>query len=347
MHVRPEFGNTIEKIKTDGFNPIKVDMDLRGDRDVDMAHATASVTSGVADALSAAKPDILVLLGDRYEILAAAQAALCLKIPVAHIHGGELTEGNIDESMRHAITKMAHVHFVAADAFKQRVMQLGENPAHVHTVGAVGLEHQFRTDVPSKLDLEKSIGMTLRDMSLMVTYHPVTLDNTDPAAKARDLCAALDQFPQASIILTGSNADAGGQRMMDVYKDYAKKHASRVIFVTTLGPANYLSALQNVSAVIGNSSSGLIEAPSAGVPTVNIGDRQKGRLQPPSAISCADDTASIAAAIAKALSAESKTLAAKRQNPYFVSQRPSEKIAAILKSVDLKNLTRKPFFDHA
>jgi len=346
MHLLPAFGHTVDAIRKDGFDvAAEVSMDLRGDTAADMARATASVLSGMVDALENLKPDIVVVLGDRFEILATAEACLCLRIPLAHIHGGEQTEGNIDESIRHAITKMAQLHFVAADEFKKRVLQLGENPANVHMVGAVGLEALFAGALPSREALESYLGLTFKDPTFIVTYHPVTLDDADPADQAKALCAALDQFPDANIILTGANADAGGQRMNAVYQDYANKHAARVIYRTSLGHTNYLAALSHVNVVIGNSSSGLIEAPSAGVPTVNIGDRQKGRLLPKSVINCAEDAAGIANAIKQALTPDAQGRAALKDNPYFASEHPSHAIAVVLKTVNLDHMVRKPFFD--
>ncbi|HEY8962921.1 MAG TPA: UDP-N-acetylglucosamine 2-epimerase [Alphaproteobacteria bacterium] len=345
-HLMTGFGHTIDLIKADGFDiAAEVPMDLQGDTDVDMAHAMASVLSGMTNALAKLRPEIVVVLGDRFESLALAQACLCLKIPLAHIHGGELTQGNIDESIRHAITKMAQIHFVAAHPFKQRVLQLGENPHNVHVVGAVGLEAFFTENFPTREALEKDLGITFNDTSFMATYHPVTLDKGDPTDKARDFCAALDQFPEATIIISGANADAGGQRMNKIYEDYAAMHPGRVVFRKSLGHLNYLGVLKTVTAVVGNSSSGLLEAPSAGVPTVNIGDRQKGRLSPMSVIHCADDTASIVGAMRQALSSEARAKAAKKENPYFASEHPSRAIADILKSVNLDGIIRKPFYD--
>lgn len=346
MHMLPQFGNTIEAIRNDGFDiAAEVPMDLRGDGSADMARATASVLAGMTDALEKLQPDMALVLGDRFEILATAQACLCLKIPLGHIHGGEQTQGNIDESIRHAITKMAHLHFVAAPEFHKRVIQLGENPDHVHLVGAVGLESFFAEKLPSRAALEQALNFKFGAPCFMVTYHPVTLDDNDPALQAQALCTALDRFPNASIILTGANADAGGQRMNDVYEEYAAKNPGRVLYRTSLGHLNYLAMLKEVTVVIGNSSSGLIEAPSAGVPTVNIGDRQKGRLMPPSVINCPADSDSIAAAIARALSSEAQAQVKKCDNPYFSSKRPSLRIAELIKSVKLDGMIRKPFFD--
>lgn len=257
---------------------------------------------GFADAMDRLKPDIMVVLGDRYEIMAAVQAALVAKIPVAHIHGGETTEGAIDESIRHAITKMSHLHFVAAEPYRTRVIQLGEHPDTVYNVGALGIENIKRLQLLNKVQLEQSMNFELGDSCFLVTYHPATLGATTPQVAMQALLDALDFFPGAKIIFTKPNSDTDGRILGRMIDEYALLNKGRVAVFTSMGQVRYLSALQLVDAVIGNSSSGIIEAPACNIPTVNIGDRQSGRLKADSIIDCQETTESIVTAISKAIS---------------------------------------------
>lgn len=303
MHLSPEFGLTYRTIEEDGFIiDAKVEMLLSSDTPVGIAKSIGLGVIGFADALDRLKPDVMVVLGDRYEILATTQAALVGRIPVAHIHGGETTEGAIDESIRHAITKMSHLHFVAAEPYRTRVIQLGEHPDTVFNVGALGIENIKRLQLLDRSQLEQSIDFELGTSCFLVTYHPATLGAVEPAAAMQALLDALDLFPDAKIIFTKPNSDTDGRFLIQMIDEYALLNKDRVAVFTSMGQVRYLSALQLVDAVIGNSSSGIIEAPACNIPTVNIGDRQSGRLKAASIIDCQETTESIVKAISKALS---------------------------------------------
>jgi GDP/UDP-N,N'-diacetylbacillosamine 2-epimerase (hydrolysing) len=303
MHLSPEFGLTYRSIVEDGFIiDAQVEMLLSSDTPVGIAKSIGLGIIGFADTLERLKPDVIVVLGDRYEILAAAQAALVARIPVAHIHGGETTEGAIDESIRHAITKMSHLHFVAADPYRKRVIQLGESPDAVFNVGALGIENFKRLQLLTKSELEQNINFELGYPCFLITYHPATLGSIAPQAAMQELLDALDHFSSARIIFTKPNSDTDGRILSLMIDEYAHCNNERVVVFTTMGQLRYLSALQAVDVVIGNSSSGIIEAPACFTPTVNIGDRQSGRLKADSIVDCSETTESIVAAINKALS---------------------------------------------
>ncbi len=297
-HLEPVFGNTVDIIERDGFTiDRKIPLGITGDAPADTAKAMARALSGVAEALSERKPDLLVLLGDRYETLAAAAAALLTGVPIAHIHGGELTEGAIDDSMRHAITKMAHFHFTAAEPYRMRVIQMGEDPKRVFNVGAVGLDNIVRLDLLGRMELSEALGFDLSDPYFLVTYHPETLGDLSPGRAVGELIKALDAFPGFKLIITGVNADPGHSEVAERLNAHANAEGDRVLLRQSLGQRNYLSAMKHCAAVVGNSSSGIIEAPAFPVPTVNIGDRQKGRIRSQSVIDCAPEKHSIRRAL--------------------------------------------------
>lgn len=345
-HLCDAWGHTVDVIERDGF-PIdaRVDMQLSSDTGVAVAKSTGLAVIGLADAYARLSPDIIVLLGDRYEELAAAQVALLMKIPVAHIHGGETSEGAMDESIRHAVTKLSHLHFVAARAYRDRVLQLGENPAAVFDFGAPGLDHLTRTPLPTRDELSAFIGLDLQAPVFAVTYHPVTLDERDPGLAAGALIDALVRFPTANVVFTGVNADPGNAAIGRVIREFAAAHPERVRYFDSLGQQRYLGLLQAADVVIGNSSSGLIEAPALRVPTVNIGDRQKGRLKAQSVIDCADDAASIAQAIERALSSPFRSRLPADVSLYGKGS-AAPQIKDVLKRCDLSKLLMKKFFDH-
>jgi GDP/UDP-N,N'-diacetylbacillosamine 2-epimerase (hydrolysing) len=345
MHLSPEFGLTYRKIEEDGFTiNEKVEMLLSSDTPVGIAKSIGLGVIGFADAFDRLKPDILVVLGDRYETFAAAQVAMTAKIPIAHIHGGETTVGAMDEAMRHAITKMAHFHFTAAEPYRQRVIQLGEIPDRVLNYGAPGLDNLRITNLLEKDDFEKSIDFQLGALSFLVTYHPVTLNVEGPEKPFQELLRALDHFSEAKIIFTKANADASGRIINQSIDDYAKRNAARVKVFTSMGPLLYWSAMKSVELVLGNSSSGLIEAPVLKKPAVNIGERQRGRLRADSVIDCEEKEQAIVSAIEKGLSPGFKSILENVVSPYGHGN-ASLKIKEYLKKVPLQNVLMKQFYD--
>ena len=342
-HLEPEFGETWREITADGFAiDAKVDMHLDSDAPVAVAKSMALGLAGCADALDQLKPDLLVVLGDRYEALAVAEAALLLRIPIAHIHGGEATEGAIDEQIRHAITKMAHLHFAAAEPYRERILQMGEAPERVFTAGAPGLDHIGNIKLLGRSDLERKLGFRFGERNLLVTYHPATLDRASPVISFRRLLDALDHLPEVNVVITKSNADVGGRAINAAIDTYAGERRERVLAVSSLGQQRYLSVIAQVDAVVGNSSSGIIEAPAMGKPTVNIGPRQQGRVRAPSVIDCADSTDAILAAIGCALSPSAQEIAARRESPYGRGG-ASKRIKDVLATVELDFLLAKRF----
>ncbi len=346
-HLSERFGMTVTLIETDGFTiDARVSLPLDGDSPLDMARAMAAGVAGIAEAIERLTPDIVVLLGDRFEILAAAQAAFITRRILGHIHGGEATEGALDDGFRHAITKLAHLHFVSAEPYRRRVVQMGENPERVWIVGAPGLDAIAETKFLDRDSLDKSLRFELGPRFLLVTYHPVTLDENAGAAELEALLAALDAMADAKILITGHNADAGHGRISALLDAFAAERPERVFLAASLGQQRYLSAMKFCAAVVGNSSSGLIEAPALGVPTVNVGDRQKGRLRGESVIDCTGTPAAIADALNRAVSSTFQACARTAVSPYG-NPGASARMARILKGVPLAGLARKPFFDLA
>lgn len=345
MHLSPEFGLTYQAIEADGFAiDAKVEMLLSSDTAVGIAKSMGLGLIGFADALDRLRPDLLVVLGDRFEILAASQAALVANIPIAHISGGEITEGAIDDSIRHAISKLSNFHFVAAESYRKRVIQMGESPERVVNCGDPGLDNFERLKLLSKKELEESLRFQLLTPTFLVTYHPATLGHVAPEKGMEELIQALDRFPQAKVILTKPNADAGGRILSRMVDAYATANPERVLAVTSLGQLRYLSAMQHCDAIVGNSSSGIVEAPAIKKPTVNIGNRQKGRLMAESIINCREDADEIAQAIALALSDEFKSKLAKTESLYGNCD-ASAQIKRYLKEVSLGNSSAKHFYD--
>jgi GDP/UDP-N,N'-diacetylbacillosamine 2-epimerase (hydrolysing) len=341
-HLSERHGRTVTEIEGDGL-PIAgfVDMELGGDRPAELTCAMGRALIGFADVLSRLQPDVMVLLGDRYEALAAAEAAMLARIPIAHIHGGEASEGQIDEAIRHALTKMAHYHFVAADPYRARVIQMGEQPDRVFNVGAPGLDGIINTQGMSFAEAMASVGFHPKQPLFLVTYHPVTLQER-AADDARELLEALDGFPDASVVFTGTNADTDGDEIAHLIDAYVERHSDRCMQISSFGHARYVSVLRGADVVIGNSSSGIIEAPAVGTPTVNIGVRQQGRLRAPSVIDCGVGSTSIAAAIDKALSAEFQQLSEGCETPYGKGG-ASSTIARHLETLPLENVLMKKF----
>lgn len=342
MHLSPEFGSTYQVIEADGFTiDAKVEMLLSSDTAVGIAKSMGLGVIGMADALERLRPDILVVLGDRFEILAAVQAALVARIPVAHIAGGDTTEGAFDEAIRHSITKMSHLHFVTNEDAARRVRQLGENPDYIFNVGSPGLDNIARLKLLDRQALEKSLDFSFRGKNLLVTFHPVTLETQPAEIQFRELLAALDGSGQnVGIIFTKPNADTDGRVIAQLMDEFVATHPNARAYVS-LGQLRYLSAMSQVDAVVGNSSSGLYEAPSFCKPTVNIGDRQKGRLQAASVINCAPTHDEIEKAIVRALAMDCSGAI----NPYGDGN-SSARIKEELKTVtEPAALLKKHFFD--
>lgn len=347
MHLSPRFGMTIHQIEADGFVPdARVEMLLSSESAVGIAKSMGLGTIGFAEALDRLHPDILVVLGDRFEIFAAAQAAMLARVPIAHIHGGELTEGLVDEAIRHSLTKMSHLHFVATDEYRNRVIQLGESPQRVWTVGACGIDAIRRMRLLNRDELSVAIGFDVTSPYFVVTYHPVTLADDQAACGAGALFAALESFPEHKVVVTGVNADTGHGAVSREIEAFAAAHPGRVFSSVSLGQLRYLSALAHADAVIGNSSSGLIEAPALKVPTVNVGDRQRGRVRAASVIDVGDDQQEIVAGIARALTPGFRAAIRDAECP-FGDGHSAEKIVKVLAEWPLQGLLIKQFHDLA
>lgn len=343
MHLSPEFGETYRQIEKDGFKiDEKIEILLSSDSAVGTAKSMGLGVLGFADALSRLAPDVLIILGDRFEALAAAQTAMILRIPVVHLHGGEITEGAYDDAIRHAITKLSYLHATSTEESRQRVIQLGESPDRVFNVGAIGLDHLSRSYFMSVEELAESLNFPLRQPYVVVTYHPVTLADEDPVASFTALLEALDVYPEVQVILTYPNADDGGRRIIPLLKDYAAKQSQRVLAIPSLGQVRYLSAIKHAAAVVGNSSSGIIEVPSLDVPTVNIGMRQKGRLAAKSVLDCQANISAICHALDVALTRSYKNGDEQIDNPYGQGS-ASKQIISMIKN--LKFASVKSFYD--
>lgn len=342
MHLSPEFGLTYKIIEENGFAiNEKVEMLLSSDTPMGIAKSIGLGTIGFADSLVRLKPDLLVILGDRFEMLAAAQAALVERIPLAHIGGGDTTEGAFDEAIRHSITKMAHLHFVTNEPAARRVRQMGENPAYIFNVGSLGLDYIRRARLYDRHVLENELRFKFRTKNILVTYHPVTLEGMPEEIQVKELLAALDELgPEVGIIITKPNADTGGRKIIKILEEFTNCRSHTRLY-TSLGQDKYLSTIAQVDAVVGNSSSGLYEVPSFKKPTVNIGDRQKGRLQAESVINCPAKRREIANAILKAFQMDcSQTV-----NPYGDGE-SSQRILDIIKRIpDYQELIQKSFHE--
>jgi GDP/UDP-N,N'-diacetylbacillosamine 2-epimerase (hydrolysing) len=344
MHLSPVFGSTYREIEADGFTiDARVDMVLESDSTAGITRSMGIALPGLANAYEALRPDVVVLLGDRFEILCAALAATVARIPVAHLHGGETTQGAFDEGMRHAITKLSHLHFVAAPEYRKRVIQLGEQPEHVFLVGGLGIDSILRLPLLGRDALEAEIGMPLGKKSLLVTFHPATLEKSAAASQMRELLAALDELRDTAVIFTMTNADPEGRGLFTLVEEFVATHPNSRAF-TSLGQLRYLSCIRHVDGVVGNSSSGLIEVPAFRKGTVNIGDRQRGRLKAASVIDCGPERGPIAAAIATLYSPEFQRSLEAVRNPYGDGG-ASEEIVRVLAEHPLEGLLKKSFHD--
>ncbi|MFW3570388.1 UDP-N-acetylglucosamine 2-epimerase [Kosakonia cowanii] len=343
MHLSPEFGLTWQQIEKDGFSiDEKIEILLSSDSAVGTAKSMGLGVLGFADALARLQPDLLVILGDRFEALAAAQTAMILRIPVFHLHGGEITEGAYDDAIRHAITKLSYLHGASTDEYRKRIIQLGEDPSRVENVGAIGLDHLKRGTFMTRQALSESLNFALDGPYFLVTYHPVTLSDEPPAYSFEQLLAALNEFPDFRVILTYPNADDGGRQIIPLLEDYARQQPNRVLAIPSLGQVRYLSAVKHAAAVIGNSSSGIIEVPAFDVPTVNIGERQKGRLAAKSVLNCSAEKADIVASITQAIDRTYKKPGEIVHNPYGQGDASGRIIKMIKK---LQFVPGKKFYD--
>lgn len=343
-HLSQKHGFTYKEIEADGFSiDWKVNMLDEGNDAVALTKAMGKALSGFADAYAALKPDIVVLVGDRYEILMAAVAAMMASIPIAHIHGGEVTEGAIDEAIRHSVTKMAHLHFVASEEYKARVIQLGEDVRRIHLVGGLGVDSIKKISLLSKDELEEKIDFKFGKRNLLVTFHPVTLENKSIEYQIDELLAALDVLNETHIIFTMPNADPQSDLIRNRLDQFASTRANVKIY-ESLGQLKYFSIIPFVDAVVGNSSSGLLEVPSFKKPTINIGSRQNGRLKASSVIDCSADRVSIIGAIKSVYSSDFQDVLKNTINPYGTGG-ASKLIAEILERIDVDGLLVKEFND--
>jgi GDP/UDP-N,N'-diacetylbacillosamine 2-epimerase (hydrolysing) len=316
-HLSDRFGLTVREIESDEHRiSARIPLPLDNDSEEGVTKAMAAAMSGFAEAFASERPDLVVILGDRTEALAAATAALFTRIPIAHIHGGELTEGAIDDAIRHAMTKMSWLHFTSTDAYRRRVIQLGEDPSRVHAVGALGVDNALHVPRMSREQLEADLGPIFGTRTAVVTFHPVTLEQDSASQQFAQLAAALDSFDDLAVVFTRPNADAGNVALFDAIDRFVKDHPGSAHAFSSLGSTRYLSLLSLADVCVGNSSSGIIEAPALGTPTVDIGDRQGGRVRGASVTDCEPTTDAIRDAMLTALSPEMQALAARCETPY-------------------------------
>ena len=350
MHLSPEFGMTIQELREDGFQPDEtVEILLSGDTPTAICKSMGLGLIGYGEAIQRLQPHIIVLLGDRFEIFCMAAAAQVCRVPLVHIHGGETTEGAIDEAFRHSITKMAHIHLASCEVYRQRIIQLGESPDRVFNVGALGVENARNISLLSKEELEKDIGFNLGNRYFLVTFHPATLEHSTAENQFKNLLNALDKVTSDSnelmkVIFTKANADTDGRIINRLVDEYVARNSDKAIAFNSMGTLRYLSALKHSAALVGNSSSGIIEAPIFKVPTVNIGKRQKGRVQALSTINCEPEVDSILKGIDTALSSAFIAGLSGMTNPYEKSNTCST-IVDLLEKINLEGLINKSFYD--
>ena len=344
MHLSPEFGLTYKQIEKEFNIDKKIEMLLSSDTSIGISKSMGLAQISFAEAYEELKPNMIVVLGDRYEIFSAVSAAMIANIPIAHLHGGETTEGAFDESIRHSITKMSHLHFTGTEEYKKRVIQLGEQPNRVFNVGGMGIENIKRLNLLSKEEFEKSIDFKLNKKNILVTFHPVTLENSTAKEQFQELLDAIDELEDTNIIFTKANSDTDGRVINQMCDEYVSKNSHKSVVFTSLGQLRYLSALQYIDAVVGNSSSGLAEAPSFKIGTINIGDRQKGRIKAESIIDCESNKGSILKSFIKLYSKEFQKNLENVTNPYGDGC-ASQKIIEEIKKTNLTNILKKSFYD--
>lgn len=344
MHLSREFGETYKEIERDFKIDRKLNIQLSSDTSIGISKSMGIAQNSFSKAYEELKPNIVLVLGDRYEIFSAAIAAMISNIPIAHIHGGELTKGSWDNCIRHCITKMAHLHFVATKEYKYRVIQLGEDPKKVFNFGALGIENINKIKLFNKNEFENSINFKLNKKNLIITFHPATLENNTSGKQFDKVLDALNELNETNIIFTNTNSDKNGRIINKMIREFVGKNQKKAIAFKSLGQQRYLSALRHVDAVVGNSSSGIIEAPSFKIGTINIGDRQKGRIKAKSVIECLASKRQIKKSIQKIYSKEFQNILKTVKNPYDYGS-PSKKIVKILKHYNLKNILKKNFYN--
>lgn len=345
MHLSEEFGSTYKEIESDGFNiDEKIDIGLHSDTPTGIAESMGLAMSGFAKAYERVRPDIVVVLGDRFEIFIAAAAATVSRCHIAHLHGGERTEGVIDEVFRHSITKMSHLHFASTEEYRRRIIQLGEDPSRVFNVGAIGLDNIRDLKLLAKEELEDQLNTKFNKHNLLVTFHPVTLEDNTSGEQFQILLDVLNGLKDTNIIFTKSNADTGGRAINNMIDEYVLNNSENTLSFASMGQLLYLSTLQFVDAMAGNSSSGIIEAPSFKIGTINIGDRQKGRIKAESIINCQPLKDDINRAFQKLYSKEFQKILKNVENPYGTGG-AAKKIKEILKKYDLCDTLKKNFYD--
>ena len=344
MHLSAYFGNTYKEIKKDFKIDKKINISLSSDTSIGISNSMGIALTKFTSTYKKLKPEIIVVLGDRYEILSAATAAMISQIPIAHIHGGEKTEGSWDECIRHCITKMSHLHFVATEQYKKRVIQLGESPKKIYHVGGMGIENIKKITLLNKSEFEEAIGFKLNKKNILVTFHPVTLENNTSKEQFQQLLHTIDELEDTNIIFTKTNSDINGKVINKMIDQYTNLNSQKAISFKSLGQSRYLSALKHVDAIVGNSSSGLIEAPSFKIGTINIGDRQRGRIKSESVIDCLPKKKDIKISFEKLYSINFQKILKTTKNPYDNGS-PSKKIVTILKNVNLQSILKKRFYD--
>ena len=345
MHLSEKFGNTYKEIERDGFHiDFRVPMPVDNDSPTHTVSAMATCMKGMAEALEALSPDLILILGDRYEMLVAASAALIFRIPVAHIAGGAVSFGAFDESIRHSITKMSHLHFTETESYRRRVIQLGEQPDRVFNTGAIGVYNIRHAELLSREQLETDLQTSIPEHSVFVTFHPATLDKGSPAQQCSNLIALLDKLDGYKIFFSYPNNDTHGNDIIKLINQCVERNPGKYVVYPSLGQLRYLSMLKCVKAVVGNSSSGIVEVPSMGIPTLNIGMRQSGRMAADSVVNCGTSFEEISNGLATVLSPEMQAKAAKTTNPYEQPDTLS-KITDVLCSFPLEGITIKHFYD--
>lgn len=347
MHLSPKYGNTYQEIEADGFTidyKVPIIDENAEDSAVTTLKSMSRAIAGFADAYNVLSPDLVVILGDRYEMLAVAAAALIERIPIAHLHGGEVSEGAYDDAIRHSITKMSHLHFTSTEEYRKRVIQLGEQPDRVFYVGAIGVENIKKLPLLNKKEIEDSIQFPLDKNTILVTYHPVTLGTHTAEQDIREFIDALETKEDLRVLFTMPNSDTGGQSIIKAINDFVSLHPDRARAYKSLGVKRYLSVIQYVGAVVGNSSSGLLEVPSFGIPTLNIGDRQNGRIAAESVYNCAPDKESVLKGLDMVMSPAFRKKAVDTQNPYE-KVGTAQAIFDVVSTYPLEQLQQKHFYD--